>query len=280
MPGLLAFHAHPDDESITMGGTIASLVDRGVPVRVVTATRGEVGEIHNRDDADEIRDQLGAIREAELAAALAELGAGEPAFLGYRDSGMMGTADNDHPEAFWGADFDEAVGRLVAIIRQQRPFVVTAYDPFGGYGHPDHVQVHRVGTAAYWAAADVGRYPADEFGEPWWPSKLYWATWSREGMVKVRREMSGDLGADDVEEPAAGSLRSHITTSVDVTAVFGRKHDALLAHDTQFSTDSWVRTVPRSMLKTFLGTESYYLVHSSVDVDAADSDLMSGADDS
>jgi N-acetyl-1-D-myo-inositol-2-amino-2-deoxy-alpha-D-glucopyranoside deacetylase len=276
MPGLLALHAHPDDESITMGGTLAALADRGVPVTVVTATRGEVGEIHNRDDADQVRDRLGEIREAELTTALSILGVGEPVFLGYRDSGMMGTGDNSHAGAFWAADFTEAVGRLVRIIRDRRPAVITAYDPFGGYGHPDHIQVHRVGTAAYWAAADVGRYPAGEFGEPWWPSKLYWATWSREGMVKVRREMSGDLGAEDVEEPAAGSLTPLITTTVDVGEVFERKHAALLAHDTQFSADSWVRTIPPDKMRGFLGREAFTLVHTAVDVDPAEPDLVAG----
>jgi N-acetyl-1-D-myo-inositol-2-amino-2-deoxy-alpha-D-glucopyranoside deacetylase len=276
MPGLLALHAHPDDESISMGGTLAALADRSVPVSVVTATRGEVGEIHNRDDADEVRGRLGEIREDELSRALSILGVGAPTFLGYRDSGMMGTADNGHAGSFWQADFGEAVGRLVRIIREFRPAVVTAYDPFGGYGHPDHIQVHRVGTAAYWAGADVGRYPATEYGDPWSPSKLYWATWSREGMIKVRRRMSGDLGAADVEEPAAGSLDGHITTSIDVADQFDRKHAALLAHDTQFSEESWVRTLGPDLLQSFLGVESYTLVHSTVDADPADPDLLAG----
>jgi N-acetyl-1-D-myo-inositol-2-amino-2-deoxy-alpha-D-glucopyranoside deacetylase len=277
MPGLLAFHAHPDDESISSGGTLASLADAGVPVTVVTATKGEAGEIHNRDDADEVRDRLGEIREGELRAALEVLGVGEPRFLGYRDSGMMGTDDNDRADAFWRADFFEAVGRLVRIIREVRPDVVTAYDPFGGYGHPDHIQVHRVGTAAYWAAADTARYPIASHGEPWGPSKLYWTTWSRERMVKVRREMSGDLGADgEVEEPAAGSLETHITTTLHVDPWFDRKYRALLCHDTQFPADSWVRTLGPDTLRLFIGFESLTLVHSDVPFDPADPDLFAG----
>lgn len=278
MPGLLAFHAHPDDESISSGGVLASLADARVPVTVVTATRGEAGEIHNREDAREVADRLGEIREAELRAALEVLGVGEPRFLGYRDSGMMGTTDNDRPDAFWNSDFSEAVGRLVRIIREVRPDVITAYDPFGGYGHPDHIQVHRIGTAAYWAAADVGRYPAEGFGEPWLPSKLYWTTWSRDRMVKVRRAMSGDLGADGgaAEEPAAGSLESHITTTIDVEPWFDRKHRALLCHDTQFPADSWVRTLTPDMLRLFIGHESLTLVHSDVACDPADPDLFAG----
>ena len=277
MPGLLALHAHPDDESISSGGLLASLASAGMPVTVVTATRGEAGEIHNRVDADEVREQLGVIRTAELVAALEVLGAGDPLFLGYRDSGMMGTSDNDHPNAFWGADFFEAVGRLVTVIRERLPDVITAYDPFGGYGHPDHIQVHRVGTAAYWAAADVWRFPARDFGEPWMPSKLYWSTWSRDGMVRVRRKLASDLGADhEVDEPSAGSLDSHITTSVDVGDWFDRKHLAMLCHDSQFPADSWVRTLPAHVLRRFIGFESLTLVHSVVACDPADPDLFAG----
>ncbi len=277
MSGLLAFHAHPDDESISAGGLLAATASSGMPVTVVTATRGEAGEIHNRDDADEVRAQLGEIRTAELGDALAVLGAGEPVFLDYRDSGMMGTPDNDHPDAFWGAGFAEAVGRLVGIIRDRRPDVITAYDPFGGYGHPDHIQVHRVGTAAYWAAADVGRYPVSAFGEPWMPSKLYWTTWSRDRMVKVRRQMASDLGADrEAEEPSAGSLEDHITTTVDISEWFDLKYRALLCHDTQFAADSWIRTLPPDALRRFIGFESLTLVHSAVACDPADSDLFAG----
>ena len=277
MSGLLSFHAHPDDESISMGGTLASVAAAGTPVTVVTATRGEAGEIHNRQDADEVRDRLGEIRTAELIAALKVLGVGEPVFLGYRDSGMMGTPENQHSDAFWRADFFEAVGRLVRIVREYRPEVVTSYDPFGGYGHPDHIQVHRIGTAAYWAAADVGRFPATDYGEPWMPSKLYWATWSRDRMIKVRRQMTPDLGAGvEVDEPSVGSLEGHITTTIDIGEVFDLKHQALLCHDTQFSADSWIRTLPSDVLRGFIGFESLALVHSAVECAADDPNLFAG----
>ncbi|MCH7583590.1 MAG: N-acetyl-1-D-myo-inositol-2-amino-2-deoxy-alpha-D-glucopyranoside deacetylase [Acidobacteria bacterium] len=277
MSGLVSFHAHPDDESIAMGGTLASLAAAGIPVTVVTATRGEAGEIHNRDDADEVRDRLGEIRTSELIAALEVLGVGEPVFLGFRDSGMMGTPQNQHPEAFWRADFFEAIGRLVRIIREHRPEVVTAYDPFGGYGHPDHIQVHRIGTAAYWAAADVGRFPVGDYGEPWMPSKLYWTTWSRDRMIKVRRQMTSDLGVGvEAEEPAAGSLEGHITTTIDVGEMFDLKHRALLCHDTQFAADSWIRNLSSDMLRGFIGFESFTLVHSSVECAPDDPDLFAG----
>lgn len=262
MPGLLAFHAHPDDETISMGGTLADLSDRGVAVTVVTATRGEAGEIHNRADADDVRDTLGDIREAEERAALAVLGIDDLAYLGYRDSGMMGTAPNAHPDAFWGADFMEAVGRLVRLVRDRRPDVVTAYDPFGGYGHPDHIQVHRVGTAAFFGAADVGRFPADEFGEPWQPGHLLWATWARERMVGIRRTMRGEAAAGDDEEtePASGFLSRFLEVRRDVSPWWDRKHRALLCHDTQFAAESWIRVMPADGLAAFLGEEVFVRV--------------------
>jgi len=277
MPGLLAFHAHPDDESISMGGTLADYASRGVPVTVVTATRGEAGEIHNRDDAVEVRPRLGEIREAEQRAACAILGVDDVEFLGFRDSGMMGTPDNGHRDSFWGADFMDAVGRLVRVIRSRRPDVVTAYDPFGGYGHPDHIQVHRVGTAAFFASADYGRFPLEPGEQPWQPARLYWATWSRERMRRARRQMATDLGADgEPEEPSSGTLPEHITTRRDVAAFIERKQSALLSHDTQFPSDSWVRTLSDERLSEFLGEEVFVRAFSTVPGDAADPNLFAG----
>lgn len=277
MPGLLAFHAHPDDESISMGGTLAEYASRGIPVTVVTATRGEAGEIHNRDDADEVRPVLGDIREAEERAACHVLGVEDIEFLGYRDSGMMGTGDNTHADSFWGADFAEAVGRLVRVIRARRPQVVTAYDPFGGYGHPDHIQVHRVGTAAFFASADIGRYPLLPGEESWQAPRLYWATWSRERMRRIRREMSTDLGADgEPEEPSSGTLPEHITTRRDISAWLHLKQGALLCHDSQFAADSWIRTLPEGRMSEFLAEEVFVRAFSTVPGDPADPDLLAG----
>jgi LmbE family N-acetylglucosaminyl deacetylase len=277
MSGLLAFHAHPDDESISMGGTLAEYTSLGVPVTVVTATRGEAGEIHNRDDVNEARPRLGDIREAEERAACRVLGVEDIEFLGYRDSGMMGTGDNDHDDSFWNADFMEAVGRLVRVIRARRPQVVTAYDPFGGYGHPDHIQVHRVGTAAFFSSADVGRYPLLPDEEPWQADRLYWATWSRERMRRIRREMSTDPGADgEPEEPNSGTLPDHITTRRDVSAWLHLKQSALLCHDSQFGADSWIRTMPEGRMSEFLAEEVFTRVFSTMPGDPADPDFFVG----
>jgi LmbE family N-acetylglucosaminyl deacetylase len=257
VPGLLSFHAHPDDESITMGGTLAELADRGVPITVVTATRGEAGEIHNRNDADEVRHHLGEIREAEERAALAVLGVADLRYLGYHDSGMMGTAQNDHGASFWNADLMEATGRLVRIVREVRPEVVTAYDPFGGYGHPDHIQVHRVGTAAFFGAADTGRFPRAEFGDPWLAGTLLWATWSRERATGVRRAMRGEALEVQEDEAPTGFPSVFLSVRRDVVPYLGRKRQALLCHDTQFATESWIRALPDDQIVDFLGHEVF-----------------------
>jgi len=279
MAGLLAFHAHPDDESISMGGTLAEYAERGTPVTVVTATRGEAGEIHNRTDAERVRHHLGEIREAEERAACAILGVDDVVFLGYRDSGMMGTGDNANPSAFWNADFMEGVGRLVRVIRARRPDVLTAYDPYGGYGHPDHIQTHRIGTAAFFGAADPGRFPPVDGEEPWQPARLYWTTWSRERIRRVRRRVAQDHGVAepaDEPEPSSGTLPAHITTRRDVRPWAARKHAALLSHATQFAADSWVRTVTDDQLAAFLGEEVFVRVFTTADADPADPDLFAG----
>jgi N-acetyl-1-D-myo-inositol-2-amino-2-deoxy-alpha-D-glucopyranoside deacetylase len=176
---LLLVHAHPDDETIGTGATMARYAAEGALVTLVTCTLGEEGEVlvpeleHLAADRD---DALGAHRVEELAAAMEALRVEDHRFLGgpgrWRDSGMIGTPANEHPRCFWQADLDEAVRELVAVVREVRPQVVVTYDDNGGYGHPDHIQAHRVTVAAVDAAGDPGYAP--EVGEPWQASKLYW----------------------------------------------------------------------------------------------------------
>ncbi|NJP67288.1 N-acetyl-1-D-myo-inositol-2-amino-2-deoxy-alpha-D-glucopyranoside deacetylase [Streptomyces spiramenti] len=163
-PGVLLVHAHPDDESINNGVTMAACVELGVPVTLVTCTRGEEGEVIPAPLAaltSEREDRLGAHRVAELAEAMAELGVSDHRFLTVggetpRDSGMMGLPHNERPGAFWGTDLDRAAVELAAVIRETRPGTVITYDPDGGYGHPDHIQAHRVATRAVELAAAEG----------------------------------------------------------------------------------------------------------------------------
>jgi N-acetyl-1-D-myo-inositol-2-amino-2-deoxy-alpha-D-glucopyranoside deacetylase len=276
---LLAFHAHPDDESLSMGGTLARYAAAGEHVVVTTATNGEVGEIHNHGEEHGLESRLGEIRIGELREACRILGVDAVELLGYRDSGMMGTEDNGNPDCFWQADFMEAVGRLVRIVRKHRPEVMTAYDPYGGYGHPDHVQVHRVGTAAFFGAADTGRFPPQQGEEPWQPSKLYWATWPRERSRQVRKMMAA-MGTMDSEEaarePEHGTRNEDITTWLDVREFFDQKWNAVLAHHTQIAEDSWFRTIPDELRREGFGRETFVLVFSRVDAPADAPDLFAG----
>ncbi len=278
MPGLLAFHAHPDDESLSMGATLARYAAAGEQVVVVTATRGEVGQIYNHDNPEPIRPKLGEIREQEMQAAIDALGVPHHHFLGYRDSGMMGTGDNDRPEAFWRADFDEATTRLVRLIRRYRPEVVTAYDPYGGYGHPDHIQVHRIGTAAFFGAPDVGRYPLVDGEEPWQPSKLYWATFPRSAVREMQRR-AGEAGELDPEEaakePAAGSRDEDITLWLESPGFVEAKERAVLAHHTQIPGDGWFQQMTPEDRQGFLSREPFTLAFCRVSVDK-DDDLFAG----
>lgn len=253
---LLLVHAHPDDETISSGATMAKYVADGADVTLITCTLGEMGEVlvpelehlaHDRDGG------LGEHRIAELAAAMKELGVTDHRFLGgpgrYHDSGMVWSETGsamvgaDVPAgAFWLADLREAADHLVAVIRQMRPQVVVTYDDFGGYGHPDHVQAHRVATYAV-ALAAVASYRAD-LGPAWDVAKVYWTAMSesrmRAGLRKLRE--AGDLATFEGMDPE-GELPPFVTPDEHLTAcIDGRDHveaklAAMRAHPTQIKTD-------------------------------------------
>jgi N-acetyl-1-D-myo-inositol-2-amino-2-deoxy-alpha-D-glucopyranoside deacetylase len=237
-PRLLFVHAHPDDETLTTGATIAHYAARGAEVRVVTCTLGEEGEVIGERWAQlavDGADQLGGYRIAELSRALSELGIREPTFLGgagrWRDSGMAGTPGR-HRRRFVDAEPPESVGALVEIIRDLRPHVVVTYDPHGGYGHPDHIQAHRVTTAAVAAAAG-----SDHPGEPWQVSKVYWTVTSRSAVdVSTRQLATVELPSgwliDDAEYQFAYA-DADIDAVVDAPGSRSAKVAALRAHATQ-----------------------------------------------
>src|SRR3954471_19325612 len=173
---LMSVHAHPDDETISAGGVMAKTVAAGRRVVLVTCPRGEQGEIVvPAMDTPENHRRLGEIRATELEAAMGELGVTEWENLGYRDSDMMGREGNNDPRSFWQADLDEAAGRLTWLVRRYKPDVMTTYNSFGGYGHPDHIRTHDVAVRAFARAGDPAWYPKqlDAGIEPWTPSKLY-----------------------------------------------------------------------------------------------------------
>ncbi|MDT5318666.1 MAG: N-acetyl-D-myo-inositol-2-amino-2-deoxy-alpha-D-glucopyranoside deacetylase [Mycobacterium sp.] len=240
-PRLLFVHAHPDDESITNGATIAHYVARGAQVHVVTCTLGEEGEVIGDQWAQlavDHADQLGGYRIGELTAALQALGVGAPIFLGgpgrWRDSGMVGTAPR-RQQRFIDADEREAVGALVTLIRTLRPHVVVTYDAIGGYGHPDHVQAHVVTTAAV-AAAGTDDYP----GTPWTVPKFYWTVIARSAFT-AGWEVLGpdDLRSEWVIPPADGDFGGlgysddEIDAVIEAPDALSAKTAALAAHATQ-----------------------------------------------
>jgi N-acetyl-1-D-myo-inositol-2-amino-2-deoxy-alpha-D-glucopyranoside deacetylase len=273
---LLLVHAHPDDESINNGATMAKYVARGTRVTLVTCTLGEEGEVlvpelaHLASDKE---DGLGAHRVTELANAMKELGVTDHRFLGgegrYRDSGMVwheeghAVAGEDlRDNAFWQADLNEAADHLVAVIREVRPQVLVTYDQFGNYGHPDHIQAHRVAMYAAQLAA-VPSYRLD-LGQPWDIAKIYWVAMSetrmREGLRRLRE--SGDTTTFEGMDPD-GPLPPFITPdeliscTVDGSEFADAKMRAMKAHATQIEVDGPFFALSNNLGNWIWGTESY-----------------------
>jgi LmbE family N-acetylglucosaminyl deacetylase len=244
MATMVCFHAHPDDECIITGGVMAKAASQGHRVVLVVATKGENGEVP--DGFLRPKESLGERRVDETRASADVLGAQRVEFLGYVDSGMMGTAENDLPGSFWTADIDEAARRLAAILEEENADVLTTYDDIGGYGHPDHIQVHRVGYRAVELAAKTPR--------------VYEATMNRDHLIRGIRERRG-FGAD-IEEPPDiennenfGKPESVITTQVDVSAYLGHKRRAMQSHPSQISDQSFFLNMPEEGFAYGFGTE-------------------------
>jgi mycothiol S-conjugate amidase len=278
---LLTIHAHPDDESSKGAGTVAKYHDLGVRTVLVCCTGGEEGDILNPAmDREDVRADLPAVRMAELERATEVIGYDETILLGYRDSGMPETEANARPEAFANAPMDEAVGRLVAILRRERPQVVVTYgDDQKGYPHPDHLMVHDVSMPAVERAADPDWYP--EAGEPHRVAKVYWNVWSRIRMVAMHdkfAEMGLESPFDEswLERP---SQDHRITTRVPIDGYGDVRWDALLAHATQIDPESpfWFG-LPREVAGSLHPWDDYILAHSTVASDESTGDLFDGID--
>ncbi len=241
---LVSFHAHPDDEAIATGGTIAQATAAGHRVVLVFGTRGELGEVLGEALAP--GEELWQRRVAEAQAAAAILGVGRVEFLGYRDSGMAGTPDNDVAGSFWTADLDEAARRLATILEEERADVLTCYDERGGYEHPDHIQVHRVGVRA----ARLARTP-----------RVYASTVDKEDVAQMLRRYREELGPEsdlpDPDELDLGMPGELITTRVDVSDVIDRKRAAMAAHASQIPETSFFLTIPPHAFAEAFGTECY-----------------------
>ena len=276
---LLTVHAHPDDEASKGAGTVARYHAEGVRTVLVTCTGGEEGDIHNPAmDKPEVREHLAAVRLAELDAAAAVIGFDEVVLLGYRDSGMPDSEANAHPDSFWAADLDEAIGRLVAVIRAERPQVILTYsDDQQGYPHPDHLRVHDISVPAFERAADPSWRP--DLGDPWQPSKLYYTVWSRARVEGMHRKFL-ELGLESPfteEWFSRPSQDDRITTSVALDGFEDVRWDALLAHATQVDPLSpfWFG-LPKDVAGRVHPFDDYVLARSLVDTEVPEDDLFAG----
>lgn len=253
----LACFAHPDDETFSCGGLFADYRRRGIQSTLVCATRGEAGEISDPSLGDQAT--LGQIRTQELLEAARHVGVDEVIFLGFRDSGMAGSPDNDLPTAYARASGSAVTYRLVRILRRLRPQVVVTFDPTGGYGHPDHIAIHRHTLAAFHAAADATFAP--QLGEPWRAQRLFYPALNRD----IFRALREQLIAQGEEPPAWDSEDGFqwpdqpVHARVDVSHVASVKWAALLSHRTQIGARHPFRLVPESFMQHLLSYELFEL---------------------
>lgn len=276
---LLTVHAHPDDEASKGSATVAKYVSAGVRASLVCCTGGEEGDILNPAlDRPEVREHLPAVRRQELARAAEAIGYHEVHLLGYRDSGMADTAANHHPGAFAQAPLAEAVGRLVAHIRAERPQVIVTYgDDQQGYRHPDHLRVHDISVPAFEQAGDPEAWP--DAGEPWQPLKLYYTTWSRSRISALHRRFV-ELGLDSPYDDrwfTRPSDEDRITTRVDIAPWYHHRDAALRAHATQVDPTSafWFGLPPTEAADAY-PWDDYILARSLVDTEVPEDCLFAG----
>jgi N-acetyl-1-D-myo-inositol-2-amino-2-deoxy-alpha-D-glucopyranoside deacetylase len=268
---LLLVHAHPDDETISNGATMARYAADGAHVTLLTCTLGEEGEVlvpelgHLAADKE---DRLGQHRIGELAAAMAELGVTDHRFLGgagrYRDSGMMGTPANDRPGCFWQTPVEDAAVHAVEVIREVRPHVLVTYDENGGYGHPDHIQAHRVAMRSAELAGDPGFRP--DSGQPWQITKVYWNAMPQSRIRAAIRALhdageSSSFASIDPDGDIPFAVPDElVTTEIDASAYAEAKVAALRAHATQIAVDGPFFALSNNLGSQVLAHEHYRLV--------------------
>ena len=281
-PRLLLVHAHPDDETINNGVTMAMYAAAGFGVTLVTCTRGEEGEVlvpeltHLESNQ---QDKLGAHRELELRDAMNVLGVKDHRFLGapkkmWRDSGMMGSEPNHRKDNFWNADVEEAAESLLSIILEIKPHVMITYDENGGYGHPDHIQAHRVAMRA----AEVAR------SRGWEIQKIYWNTIPisiiEQGIEAMKDTGNQFFGVDKAEDFPFAQPDNLVTTVIDGEEFVSKKMDAMRAHPTQISVDGPFFALSDNLGFKVWGLEFYRLVYgklgTDLNTDGRETDLFSG----
>ena len=274
---LLTIHAHPDDEASKGAPTCARYRAEGVATVLVCCTGGEEGDLHNPAlaepggpfhglEGDDRKAKMAELRPLELARSVEVIGFSEAVMLGYRDSGMKDDPANEHADSFHRAPLDEAVGRLVAVIRRMRPQVIMTYgDDQRGYPHPDHVKVHDISNPAFERAGDPSWYP--EAGEPWQPSKLYYTVWSRARMLGVHEALLRLRGSSPFDEKwfERPDNDHRITTKIDVRDYMWARSESLRAHATQVDpTEAWWFGLTDAELAEVYPWEDWELARSTV----------------
>jgi LmbE family N-acetylglucosaminyl deacetylase len=269
--------AHPDDEILGPGGTIACYAQNGAYVELVCATRGEAGEI--ADPALATPKTLPQVREQELRCAAKTLGIQKVTFLGYRDSGMAGTDENQRPDAFINAVADEVVAQLVAVIRRVQPQVVITFEPYGGYGHPDHIAIHYHTHAAFEKAGDAA-YRVD-LGRPFQPQRLFYplVRFAFFQAMKEKMEQYGletDFFINLEERRDKGWPDNKFNVVMDVSSTINQKMAAFACHRTQFGAHNLFRLLPESEMAELLRTEYFALARPEGENGRLLSDLFDG----
>lgn len=276
---ILASYAHPDDEQ-GVTGMLAWYTEQGVRTGLICATRGELGEIAEADPPLATPETLGQVREQELRRAVAIANIQHLWFLDYRDSGMRGTDGNKDPSAFMNVDEQEAVGKIVRIIREFRPTVLVTFDPTGGYGHPDHIRINELTTKAFHAASDAGQFP--DAGSAWQVQRLFYSSMPRSRIRALARyaQQAGMISNFTGMDPEKlGMPDEMITNRVDVRPYMERKRESLSQHRTQMNPNSPFAKLPEEVTAQWRGTEYFALVV-GVPIDTADpaapGDLLAG----
>lgn len=276
---LLGAYAHPDDEQ-GVSGLMHKCASEGVDVTLVCATRGEAGEIAPGVDATP--ENLGTVREEELKCAAEKIGVNNLYFLSWRDSGMMGTHENNNPNCFWQANPFEVTEKLVRIIRRHQPQVLVTFDPNGGYGHPDHIKIHQAALMAYFVAGDARVFPdqiTKEALDPWSVSKLYWGAFPRSRFQKyadMAKQAGIDLGVPMQEFLKRAQSDDVITTRIDVAPYVDLKLNALFCHASQMNPNSIFNKIPMDIRKEGLKVETLIRAESRIVVESEETDLFTG----
>ncbi len=263
-PTLMVVFGHPDDETFGNGGTLARYGLAGANVHSVCATRGESGMASDEDLAGHA--DTAALRTSEMLCAARTLGLTSVHFLGYRDSGMPGSPENDQPGAFAAAPEEEAIGRVTGLIRALRPDVVVTFNPYGGYGHPDHIAAHRAAVGAFHASGDPSRFPEQLAAglQAWVPKKLYYATFGvsllRVGipLLRLMRRDPRRFGENgDVDLLEAARQVTPATTTLDTAAVADLKLRAVQCHASQLGGMRWMASLPSPLRRRLQASEHF-----------------------